>query len=53
MAKKNTIPRRISLELDDLIQEIKRKNEINTTQASKEIANMLKNIKLKKKEIIF
>jgi len=53
MAKKNSIPRRISFELDEVIQEIKKMNDLNTIQASKEVAKIMKGIKLRKKEIRF
>lgn len=51
MAKKNSVPRRISFELDDIIQEIKKMNDLNTIQASKEAAKIIKEMKIKKFKI--
>lgn len=54
MAKeKNAVPKRIDPELNDIIQEIRRKNDLNFRQASKEAAKILKEIKIKKRVIKF
>ncbi|KKN06156.1 hypothetical protein LCGC14_1080140 [marine sediment metagenome] len=53
MARKNSIPKRIDPELNELIQEIRRKNDMNFRQASKEAAKMLKKIKIERREIKF
>ena len=51
--KINSVPRRIDPELDKIIEEIMVKNELNRRQASREAAKLLKNIKIKRKEIEF
>ena len=53
MAKPNSVPKRIDPELNELIKEIEKKNDINFRQASREAAKLLKKIKIEKKEIRF
>ena len=53
MAGKNVLIKRIDPELNKIIQEIKEKNDLNFRQASKEAARILKEIKIKRREIIF
>lgn len=54
MAKeKNVLIKRIDPELNEIIQEIRMKNDMNFRQASKEAAKILKQIKIKKREILF
>lgn len=53
MAKLNSVPKRIDPELNELIKEIEKKNDINFRQASREAAKLLKKIKIEKKEIRF
>ena len=53
MAKTNSVPKRIDPELNELIKEIEKKNDINFRQASKEAAKILKKIKIERREIKF
>ena len=50
MAKRNSKPVRIDLALDEALKEIKEKNEISFIQASREVANILKKMKLNKEK---
>lgn len=43
--KRNSVPTRIDKELNDLLEEIKEKNDITKRQASKELANQIKKMK--------
>ena len=51
MAKRNSKPVRIDLALDEALKEIKEKNEISFIQASREVANILKKMKLNKEKV--
>jgi len=51
MAKRNSIPKRISPELDDILKEIKEKNEMTYSQASKELAKIFREMKIAKTKI--
>ena len=51
--ERNTVPKRIDPELNELIQEIRVKNDMNFRQASKEAAKMLKKVKIERREIKF
>lgn len=51
MAKRNSKPVRIDLELDVVLREIKEKNEISFIQASREVAKVLREMKLNKEKI--
>lgn len=51
MAKPNTVVRRIDKELNDLLEELAKKNELGFRQASKEVAKILK-ASLKTKKIV-
>ena len=56
MAKKNGVPARINIDLADLRREFAQKNNIDMTEADKEIAKIMKNMKGKiksTKEIVF
>ena len=57
MAKKNTVPTRIDIELRNMIKDVAKKNDMSFPEASKNIAMTLKEFKLKEKksfkEIIF
>ncbi len=55
---RNSISRRIDSQLDDLIKDISKKNDINFRQASRELANIarvkIKGVKvITKRELIF
>lgn len=51
MAKRNSKPVRIDLALDAALRDIKEKNEISFIQASREVASILKKMKLNKEKI--
>lgn len=57
MARKNTVPTRIDIELRNMIRDIAMKNNMTLPEASKNIAITLKEFKMKEKksfkEIIF
>ena len=44
-AKRNSVPTRIDKELNDLLEEIKEKNDITKRQASKELANQIRQMR--------
>ena len=52
-SKKNSIPKRIDHELNEVIEEIKEKNDLSFRQASKIAGKELKMIKILKREIKF
>jgi len=51
MVKKNSRPARIDSELDDVLREMKEKNEISFVQASKEVARIIKKMKADKEKV--
>jgi len=51
MAKRNSKPVRIDLELDKVLNEVKEKNDITFVQASREVAKIIKAMKLNKEKI--
>jgi len=53
MAIKNSSSKRIDSELENVINNIKQKNDMNFRQASKEAAKIIKQTKIKRREIEF
>jgi len=51
MAKRNSKPVRIDLALDEALREIKEKNDMSFIQASREVAKILKKMKLNKEKV--
>jgi len=54
MVRRNSIPRRIDVELDEVILKIAEDNDISIIQATRELAKISKNnLKGLKREIVF
>lgn len=51
MAKRNSKPVRIDLELDAALRDIKEKNDMSFIQASREVARILKKMKADKEKV--
>lgn len=52
-SEKNPVVKKIDPDLNDIIQEIRIKNDLNFRQASKEAAKILKEIQIKRRVIKF
>lgn len=50
MAKRNTIPTRIDKELRDIMKDMASKNDITVSEASKDIARTIKQLKKNKQK---
>ena len=51
MAKRNSKPVRIDLELDNVLREMKEKNDMSFVQASREVAKIIKKMKADKEKV--
>lgn len=51
MARRLSRPIRVAPELEEIMKEMSNKNELSMTQVSKEIANIVKGIKMSKTKI--